>query len=203
MYIDKYRNARLNLFKWRYNLSYINKIVLALSFAFLTGILAQFRFYIPGTPVPVTGQVFGVMLAGVILGLWGGISQLMYLGIGAAGIPWFAGFNSGLIYMTGPTGGYMLGFVLAAFFIGYMVDKYVKSRKIIGMTAIMMFSTFVLIYIPGMIWFYFWSAATFSLAELATICIIPFIAADLLKAILAAGIATSITPKTSYANKIE
>ena len=203
MYIDKYRNARLNLFKWRYNLSYVNKIVLALSFALLTGILAQFRFYIPGTPVPVTGQVFGVMLAGVMLGLWGGVSQLMYLGIGAAGLPWFAGFNSGLVYMTGPTGGYMLGFVLAAFFIGYMIDKYVKSRKIFGMAAVMMFSTFVLIYIPGTIWFYFWSAATLSLVELTTICIVPFIAADLVKAIVAAGIATSITPKTSYANKIE
>jgi len=203
MYIDRYKNARLNLFKWRYELNYMNKIILALSFAFLTGLLAQFRFYIPGTPVPVTGQVFGVMLAGVMLGLWGGVSQVMYLGIGAAGVPWFQGFNSGVIYMTGPTGGYLLGFVLAAFFIGYIVDRYVKARKIVGMTLIIMFSTFVLIYIPGLIWFYFWSGTTLGLVELVTLCIIPFIAADLIKAVIAAGIAMSITPKTSYANEID
>lgn len=203
MYIDKYRNARLNLYKWRYELNFVYKILLALSFACLTGFLAQVRFYIPGTPVPVTGQVFAIMLAGVMLGMWGGVSQVMYLGIGAAGVPWFAGFNSGLVYMTGPTGGYLVGFILAAFFIGYMVDRYVKSRKIIGMTALMMFSTFALIYIPGVIWFYFWSGATFGFVELLTLCVIPFIAADLVKAIIAAGIATSITPKTSYANEFD
>ena len=93
MYIDRYKNVRLNLFKWRYELNFVYKLILALSFACLTGLLAQLRFYIPGTPVPVTGQVFGVILAGVLMGTWGGISQVMYIGIGAAGVPWFAGFN--------------------------------------------------------------------------------------------------------------
>ena len=203
MYINKYRNIRFNLFKYRYELNLFYKLMLAFSFACLTGLLAQFRFYIPGTPVPVTGQVFGVILAGVLLGTWGGISQIMYLGIGAAGMPWFAGFNSGLVYMAGPTGGYLLGFILAAFFIGYMVDKYIKSRKILGMTLIMLFATFFLIYIPGLIWLYIWSGATLNLTSLFTMCVLPFIAADVVKAIIASTIATTITPKTSYAREID
>jgi biotin transport system substrate-specific component len=203
MYIDGYKNARLNLFKRRYELSFINKIILALSFACLTGLLAQLRFYIPGTPVPVTGQVFGVILAGVLMGTWGGISQVMYIGIGAAGIPWFAGLNGGIGYIVGPTGGYLVGFILAAFFIGFIVDRYLKSRKFFSMMLLMLFSTFVLIYIPGLIYLYIYTGTILGVTELLTMCVLPFIAADFVKAVVAAGIATSITPKASYAKEVD
>ena len=86
MYVDKYKNLRHDFFRWRYELDVVYKISLAFTFALVTGILAQLRFYLPGTPVPVTGQVFGVILAGVMLGKWGGISQCMYVGIGAVTI---------------------------------------------------------------------------------------------------------------------
>ena len=66
--INKYKNFRYNFFKWRYELNVVYKISLALFFACLTGLLAQIRFYLPGTLVPVTGQVFGVFLAGILLG---------------------------------------------------------------------------------------------------------------------------------------
>jgi len=203
MYIDGYKNARLNLFKRRYELSFINKIILALSFACLTGLLAQLRFYIPGTPVPVTGQVFGVILAGVLMGTWGGISQVMYIGIGAAGVPWFAGLNGGIGYIVGPTGGYLIGFILAAFFIGLIVDRYLKSRKFFSMMLLMLFSTFVLIYIPGLIYLYIYTGTILGVTELLTMCVLPFIAADFVKAVVAAGIATSITPKASYAKEVD
>ncbi len=203
IYIDGYKNARLNLFKWRYELNLIYKIILALSFACLTGLLAQLRFYIPGTPVPVTGQVFGVILAGVLMGTWGGISQVMYIGIGAAGVPWFAGLNGGIGYIAGPTGGYLIGFILAAFFIGFIVDRYLKSRKFFSMMLLMLFSTFILIYIPGLIYLYIYTGTILGVTELLTMCVLPFIAADFVKAVIAAGIATSITPKTSYAKEVD
>ncbi len=203
LYIEKYKNINLNFFKWRYELNLLYKLILSLSFACFTGLLAQFRFYIPGTPVPVTGQVFGVILAGVIMGTWGGISQLMYVGIGAAGVPWFAGFNYGFGYIFGPTGGYLIGFILAAFFIGFIVDRYLKSRKFLSMMLLMFFSIFVLIYLPGLIYFYIYTGAILSVTELLTMCVLPFLAADLVKAIVAAVIATSITPKVSYANEID
>ncbi len=203
LYIEKYKNINLNFFKWRYELNLLYKLILSLSFACFTGLLAQFRFYIPGTPVPVTGQVFGVILAGVIMGTWGGISQLMYVGIGAAGVPWFAGFNYGFGYIFGPTGGYLIGFILAAFFIGFIVDRYLKSRKFLSMMLLMFFSIFVLIYLPGLIYFYIYTGAILSVTELLTMCVLPFLAADLVKAIVAAVIATGITPKVSYANEID
>ena len=201
--IDKYKNIRLNLFKCRYELNFFYKLILALNFACLTGLLAQLRFFIPGTPIPVTGQVFGVILAGVLIGTWGGLSQLMYIGIGAAGVPWFAGLNSGIGYIAGPTGGYLIGFILASFFIGFIVDRYLKSRKFYSMILLMFFSIFVLVYLPGLIYLYLYTGAVLSITDLITICILPFIAVDLIKVVIAASIATTITPKSSYGREVD
>ena len=68
--------------------SLANKVILALGMAVLTGVLAQVRLFLPWTPVLVTCQTFAVLLAGIILGrYWGGISQVIYVALGAAGIP--------------------------------------------------------------------------------------------------------------------
>lgn len=201
--INKYKNMRYNFFKWRYELELIHKILLAFFFACLTGLFAQIKFFTPWTPVPITGQVFAVVLTGVLIGKWGGVSQCLYVGIGIMGVPWFQGFNSGILYLTGPTGGYIIGFILAALFIGYMVDKYIQSRKFMGMFALMLFSTFVLIYIPGIVQFYIWTGASVGIWELLTLCVFPFIAIDIVKSIIAAGIATSITPKKAYGGEVD
>lgn len=202
LYFNKYKNARYNFFKWRYELEFVYKILLALSFACLTGLLAQVRLYLPGTPVPITGQVFGVLFAGVILGkYWGGISQCLYVGIGIIGIPWFAGLNSGIAYLGGPTGGYIVGFILAAFFIGHIVDRYKKSRNFVGMLMLMLFTTFVLIYIPGLIQLYLWFGGTISMIEIISMAFIPFIGADIIKSVIAASIATSIMPKREFGSE--
>lgn len=203
LYINRYKNIRYNFFKWRYEINLIYKVTFSFFFACLTGLLAQFRFYLPGTPVPVTGQVFGVLLSGVLLGVWGGVSQCIYLGIGLSGIPWFAGFNSGLAYIAGPTGGYIIGFIFAAFFIGYIVDRYIKSRSFFNMFFIMLFSTFVLIYIPGLIQLYFWSGASINFIDLILMAILPFITADIIKALIAAGIAYGLAPKQAYGKEVD
>jgi biotin transport system substrate-specific component len=203
MYLDKYKNARFNFFKWRYELELLHKISLAFAFACLTGLLAQFRFYLPGTPVPVTGQVFAVFLAGILLGKWGGISQCMYAGFGVAGIPWFAGLNGGFAYIVGPTGGYVVGFIFAAFFLGYFMDKYIRSRGFFSMLALMLFATFVLIYVPGLIQLYFWMGTSIGIWELLMVGMIPYIAADIIKAVIAASIAKGITPKRSYGREVD
>lgn len=201
MYLDKYKAMRYNFFRWRYELNVFYKLSLALTFACLTGLLAQLG--VPWAPVPLTGQVFGVLLAGVILGTWGGVSQLMYLGIGAAGVPWFAKFGSGLAYIAGPTGGYLIGFVISAFFIGYMVDRYIHSRRFSTMLGLMLFSTFALIYVPGLIQLYIWKGASVGVWDLLAIGVVPFIIADIIKAVIAAGIASSITPKSAYGKEID
>jgi len=198
MYMDKYKHARYNFFKWRYELDLLHKVSLAFGFACLTGLLAQFRFYLPGSPVPVTGQTFAVILAGILLGRWGGISQGMYAGIGAMGVPWFAGLNGGIGYMAGPTGGYIIGFILAAFFLGYFVDKYIRSRSFFNMLALMLFANFVLIYVPGLIQLYLWMGTSIGIWELLMIGMMPFIVGDLIKVVTAAAVTKVITPKRAY-----
>ena len=117
--VSSYFSARYQLFKGRSKLSVTYKLVLAFSMAVMTGLLAQVKMYFPWTPIPITGQVFAVLLAGVLLGkYWGGISQAIYLVLGILGIPWFAG---GYASIVGPTGGYIIGFVFAALFIGYFI----------------------------------------------------------------------------------
>jgi biotin transport system substrate-specific component len=203
MYVDKYKYARYNFFKWRYELDLLHKVALALSFACLTGLLAQFRFYIPGSPVPITGQTFAVLLAGILLGKWGGISQGMYVGIGAMGVPWFTGMNGGIGYLAGPTGGYIIGFIFAAFFLGYFMDKYVRSRSFFSMLALMLFANFILIYIPGLTQLYFFMGTTIGLIDLLMIGMIPFIVGDLIKVVTAAAITKGISPKRAFNGEVD
>ena len=80
--------AKYDAFKWRYELSLPWKLVLALGMAALTGLLAQVRVPLPWSPVPITGQTFAVLLAGVLLGRWwGGISLAFYAGLGRGWSP--------------------------------------------------------------------------------------------------------------------
>ncbi len=80
--------AKYDAFKWRYELSLPWKLVLALGMAVLTGLLAQVRIPLPWSPVPITGQTFAVLLAGVLLGRWwGGISLALYAGLGRGWSP--------------------------------------------------------------------------------------------------------------------
>ncbi|MFC2007544.1 biotin transporter BioY [Chloroflexota bacterium] len=191
--------TKLDVFRWRYELSIPKKLTLAIGMAILVGLLAQVRFPLPWSPVPITGQTFAVLLAAVLLGRWwGGISLAIYAVLGIAGVPWFNGWTSGL----GATGGYIIGFILAALFLGHITDKYIRSRSFLCMFGLMLFANFVLIYIPGLLWLWLWlgmvkgSPATFS--SLFMLGAIPFIAGDITKAVLAAAITRGVTPKSAY-----
>jgi biotin transport system substrate-specific component len=205
--MNKYKYARYLFFKWRYELNLVHKIILALSFSCLTGLLAQVRFYLPWSPVPLTGQTFAVLLSAIVLGKWwGGISQGLYLGIGLAGMPWFAGLHGGLGVLTGATSGYLVGFVLAAFFLGYCVDTYVKSRNVLTMFALMMFANFVIVFGVGLLGLYSWlslSGVTVDLWGLLMMGLIPFLVGDIIKIAIAATIAGSITPKQAYGREVD
>ena len=199
--ISKYESATLNLFKWRFESTFAHKIVLALGFACLTGLMAQFRFYLPFTPVPVTGQVFAVLLAGVLLGKWyGGLSQGFYAGIGAAGVPWFTGMAGGIGILTGVTGGYIVGFIVAAMIIGWFTDRYVRARSFRGMFVLMIIGVAV-IYAFGVVQLSIVLGVGAQKAiELGAL---PFIGADIYKALIAAAIAAAVTPKSSYGNELD
>lgn len=201
--IDNYYKKRYSLFKWRSNTSMANKAVLAFLVACFTGIMAQVIIPLPWTPVPITGQTFAVLMAGILLGrYWGGISQAMYVVVGLIGVPWFAGMQGGFSMLFSPLGGYLIGFILAALFLGYFADRYIQARKFLPMLGLMLFANFVLIYVPGLIQLGNWAQATtghaLGLWNLLLIGFIPFIAGDLLKIAGAAALTKGITPKEAY-----
>jgi len=205
---DRWQIARYNAYRWRYELSSTQKFALALGMACIIGLAAQVRIPLPWTPVPITGQTFAVLLAGVLLGRWwGGISVVAYAGLGAAGLPWFAGWAGGVGHLAGPTGGYIIGFILAALFLGYFTDNYIRARSFLTMLGLMLFANFVLIYIPGLIQLHLWlnlvKGEAVSLYQVLAMGLFPFVAGDVTKAIAAAAVARGVTPKQPYNGELD
>jgi biotin transport system substrate-specific component len=120
-YVEKYSgNAAMH--------SNAEKILLKFSFSLVFVILmwisANSFVYLPFTPVPVTMQVFTVLFCAITLGkTWALVSQIEYLLLGLAGFPLFAGFKSGVAVLSGPTGGYIIGFAAAAFLTGFVYKE--------------------------------------------------------------------------------
>jgi len=126
-------------------------MVLASLFAALTAALSYVSIPIPFSPVPITGQTFGVMLAGALLGAkLGALSQIVYLIIGAIGLPVFANGASGLGTLLGPSGGFLFGFPIGAFIIGFLVQKKQKFNFLYATFAIAI-GGIVTVYIPGIL----------------------------------------------------
>ncbi|MDD8020133.1 MAG: biotin transporter BioY [Acidobacteriota bacterium] len=206
--IDKLHRARYLFFRWRHGLALVNKIALAVGMACLTGLVAQLKISLPWTPVPISGQTLAVLLAGVLLGRWwGGISQVIYVIIGVAGLPWLAGFSGGVGALLGPTGGYLIGFILAALFLGHFTDKYIRARNFLPMLGLMLFADFILIHIPGLLqlglWSYLAKGTGLTLRNLLWMGTVPFIIGDLFKIITAAALAGAITPREAYNGEVD
>lgn len=198
--LERYRISRDNAWQWQRELGWVKKLSLALGMACLIGLLAQARIPLPWTPVPITGQTFAVLLAAVLLGSWwGGASVAIYIGLGIAGVPWFNGWAGGIAIIAGPTGGYLIGFILAALFLGYFVDKYAKARSFRSLLGLMLFADFVLVFGPGLIQLHLWSnlagQGTIGFYQLLTMGLFPFIAGDVVKVVAAAGAAWALSPK--------
>lgn len=99
--------------------STVNTIALMVGFGLLTALAAQIKFVVPGTPVPITGQTFVVLLSGAALGSWMGAgSQAIYWAMGAIGLPFYSDASGGWEAATGATGGYLIGFIVAAWVVG-------------------------------------------------------------------------------------
>lgn len=200
---ENYFRKRYSLFEWRSNTSLANKVIMAFFMACITGIMAQIIIPLPWTPVPITAQTFAVLMAGVVLGRhWGGISMLMYIAVGLLGIPWFAGLTGGYSVLLGSTGGYFIGFILAALFLGYFTDKYVQSRSFKPMVGLMFLGNFALIYIPGLLglglWMYTVNGTFPSVLTLIGMGLLPFILGDIVKIGGAAALTKAITPKEEF-----
>jgi biotin transport system substrate-specific component len=172
-------------------------LLLSLLGASLIALAAQVKFYLPWTPVPITGQTFAVLLTGALLGAsGGGLSVLLYLFLGALGVPWFAATAAGgWQAFVGPTGGYLWGFVIAASFVGFLSERFTWARQLPGMILVMIFANFVLIHVPGLLWLKV-VTGTASWKQLLAIGCLPFIPGDLLKIAAASAVAAGVKKYT-------
>lgn len=171
-------------------------LVLCGLFAALMAICSFITIPLGFTPVPVNLGTLGVFLCGGILGAkYGTVSEMVYVLLGAAGVPVFAGFRGGVGVLAGPTGGYIIGYLAAAFLIGLILDKYYSSKqnnniaditgsvKLYAILAGSLLLGLAACYALGTLWFII-STGTGLWASLVA-CVFPFIPGDIIK--IAAG----------------
>ena len=145
---------------------------------------------IPIGPVPIVLQNLFVMLAGLLLGgRWGAISIGVYLMAGAAGLPVFAGGTGGVGKFVGPTGGYLLGFVAAAYLIGMIAER---GRGRMSIDVLAMVAGTAIIYAFGVPWLKVITGM--SLSKAVSVGMLPFLIGDVLKIAAAIPIARALRP---------
>ncbi|HYY47967.1 MAG TPA: biotin transporter BioY [Thermoplasmata archaeon] len=225
--ITRVRTATYHFYRWRYESAFLVNLGLAGLFACLTGFGALVKVYLPWTPVPITGQLFFVLASAVVLGKhFGGLSQILYALVGVLAVPWFAGPNTnpqplfdgvpglyrgagGVAIISGPTFGYILGFILTATAIGWAVDSRVRYRRPASL-GLLLLAGIGLVYLLGAGWFYAWWTTGFGLAasrgglsfgDLMVRAVIPFVPLDLVKAGIVLGIGSLILPNRPFARE--
>jgi biotin transport system substrate-specific component len=168
---DRSRTARL---AW--------DVALVVGAAALVGALAQISIKLSFTPVPITGQTLGVLLAGTSLGWRRGAAAMALYGLaGIAGVPWFAGHASGYV---GASFGYIIGFFLAAAACGYLAERG-ADRSVTGSWPAMLAGEFM-IYLVGVPWLA--AVGHYSATEALASGFTPFVIGDAIKAAIAAGL---------------
>jgi biotin transport system substrate-specific component len=160
----------------------VRDVLLVVGAAGFVGALAQISIHLSFTPVPITGQTLGVLLAGTALG-WrrAAASMGLYAIAGVAGVPWFAGASSGY---ASASFGYIVGFFFAAMACGYLAERGVDRSVLRSVPAMIVGE--IIIYAFGLTWL----ALDLHLGFSATLTagFTPFVAGDAIKAAIAAGL---------------
>lgn len=146
---------------------------------------AQIVIPLPFTPVPITGQTFGVLLAAAALGPARAVTSMaFYLLLGMAGLPIFQHASAGLGYAFGATGGYLIGFIVAAWLVGSLARRGLDRRP--GGTVLAFVAGSLVIYAFGAPWLAF--TLNVGLPDAVRLGVLPFLLGDAVKAIVAAGL---------------
>ncbi|MGB0113025.1 MAG: biotin transporter BioY [Ilumatobacteraceae bacterium] len=171
--------------------SRVRDAVAVVGFALFTALAAQITIPLGFTPVPFTGQTFAVLLAGGVLGSRrGGLSMMLYVALGAIGLPFYSNGDGGWTAATGATAGYLVGFVAAAFIVGLMAERG-QDRKL---------STSIPAFLAGSLTIYLFGAGwlahdlglplTAAAGEPSAVSlgVAPFLVGDVFKALLAGAL---------------
>lgn len=167
----------------------VERLAAAVLLAALTAVLAQASIQLPGG-IPFSFQPFAVFFAGLLLGpLWGGFALTVYVLAGIAGAPVFSNLGAGVGYVAGPTGGFLVGFLLAAVVIGAVAHRRWQPRSLAEIatpvTALALIAGLVPIYAVGVPWFA--SVQGWSLVRAGTF-LAPFLLGDCIKVAITVGI---------------
>lgn len=175
--IESRRTLADTLLPWK---SLAFQLILVFASSLLVALLAQVAIPLPFTPVPLTGQTYGVLLVGAALGSKrGAASLLLYILEGGLGLPFLAAGKSG--WPAGPTGGYLIGFVAAAFAVGWLAERGWDRR--FGNAVLAMLIGEALIYVFGVPWL----AAFVGINDSISLGLLPFIPGDAVKLLIAAA----------------
>ena len=162
----------------------IARALLVVGFALMTWVAAKVSVPLPMTPVPGTLQTLAVLLAGAVLGARAGaVSQASYIFMGMAGLPVFALPGSGPLYLLGPTGGYLVGFIAAAFVVGSVIKK-TGGREVLPAALAFLLGA-ATIHTCGLAWL---SVVLGDPAAAFRAGVLPFVLFDLAKVVVATGI---------------
>ncbi|MDX6289127.1 MAG: biotin transport system substrate-specific component [Blastocatellia bacterium] len=167
-------------------LDVVRQVGLVIGFSLLTALAAQ--VVIPIGPIPLTGQTFVVLLTGALLGSrLGAMAMIAYLVEGASGLPFFQSGHFGLLYMMGPTGGYLIAFPAAAYVTGAFAEHGWDRRFLTAAAAMAIGSAIIML--SGWAWFSVIMRTSPMLTLYATV--IKFIPGDIIKITLAAAVLPS------------
>ncbi len=175
----------------RENPGLVQGILVSLGLAALTGVSAQIRLPIPSARFPSRARCSSYLMIGLLFGKkLGAGSQAFYVGLGGMGLPWFSGLSGGFAALAGPTGGYILGFLPAAYILGWISERVDLN----GFVAIFFAG------LSGLGVIYFFGSLQLSLflnsgpMETITVGLVPFVWLDLFKLLLVALVLRELNP---------
>lgn len=149
--------------------------------------------------IPFTLQTFAVLVtAGLLAAKKGTLTVLAYIILGGIGVPVFSGFKAGIGVLTGPTGGYILGFLLMVPVIGLILNKFGKRILVLIIAFVL---GIIICYTFGTAWFIYIYSATkepVSIASALSMCVVPYIIPDIFKIALSVLIVKKVSPRIKF-----
>jgi biotin transport system substrate-specific component len=160
---------------------WLRDVTLIVLGALFVAVLAQVKIPLLFTPVPLTGQTFAVLIVSATLGSKrGAASMVLYIALGALGLPVFAGGAAGMAYLSGATLGYLVGFVIAAYIMGLLAERGLERSVRTSLVPFLVGT--VIIYVCGVAWL---TILLGNLREALAAGLLPFLAGDAIKLVAA------------------